>query len=78
MKPQTTVYRQAIIHPAAFRRLCVETVIRGAPSIITNPAAFRRLCVETFFVLNTKFDIFPAAFRRLCVETPRSMAGKQG
>ena len=33
--------------PAAFRRLCVETIIRRKMSLHPNPAAFRRLCVET-------------------------------
>ena len=33
--------------PAAFRRLCVETLIRASQNSIGLPAAFRRLCVET-------------------------------
>ena len=34
-------------YPAAFRRLCVETLygLKGMPFF--TPAAFRRLCVET-------------------------------
>ena len=38
-------YQQS--EPAAFRRLCVETVATESPSYDTSPAAFRRLCVET-------------------------------
>ena len=34
-------------HPAAFRRLCVETSIPIRLAILAFPAAFRRLCVET-------------------------------
>ena len=33
--------------PAAFRRLCVETLVMDADSDPVAPAAFRRLCVET-------------------------------
>ena len=33
--------------PAAFRRLCVETVSHDLCKHINKPAAFRRLCVET-------------------------------
>ena len=33
--------------PAAFRRLCVETLLSGLGSSEKDPAAFRRLCVET-------------------------------
>ena len=33
--------------PAAFRRLCVETVFEIDLCQPTFPAAFRRLCVET-------------------------------
>ena len=35
------------IHPAAFRRLCVETVSPKLTISASSPAAFRRLCVET-------------------------------
>ena len=34
--------------PAAFGRLCVETVSNDAFGIIVCPAAFGRLCVETY------------------------------
>ena len=55
--------------PAAFRRLCVETIFH--PPIKPNeyPAAFRRLCVETPYWLRSSVSSLPAAFRRLCVET---------
>ena len=33
--------------PAAFRRLCVETLERSKEDYTRDPAAFRRLCVET-------------------------------
>ena len=43
---QVAVVARAVV-PAAFRRLCVETIhIRKSP-VNTPPAAFRRLCVET-------------------------------
>ena len=55
--------------PAAFRRLCVETLIRLASSLTSQPAAFRRLCVETTLLIRAFYPLIPAAFRRLCVET---------
>ena len=55
--------------PAAFRRLCVETVVCTYKHKPKQPAAFRRLCVETFFDGVFRGFIAPAAFRRLCVET---------
>ena len=58
--------------PAAFRRLCVETLASAALSAAVFPAAFRRLCVETVVPLGRRAAVcrpFPAAFRRLCVET---------
>ena len=55
--------------PAAFRRLCVETLHFHAIFPSQPPAAFRRLCVETKFLASSSRFIFPAAFRRLCVET---------
>ena len=33
--------------PAAFRRLCVETIDGRFRPVQLKPAAFRRLCVET-------------------------------
>ena len=56
--------------PAAFRRLCVETLaIKSIIAAMPSPAAFRRLCVETFGIRSCTHDFHPAAFRRLCVET---------
>ena len=57
------------IHPAAFRRLCVETGLAAGAATCACPAAFRRLCVETMNRKKAKPSIQPAAFRRLCVET---------
>ena len=37
-------------YPAAFRRLCVETLSAFVCTSLESPAAFRRLCVETFFI----------------------------
>ena len=55
--------------PAAFGRLCVETLCRVNHDLFIYPAAFGRLCVETFaHVANIGKD-WPAAFGRLCVET---------
>ena len=55
--------------PAAFRRLCVETLGFGYCAFDYAPAAFRRLCVETPTTPNDSNSQNPAAFRRLCVET---------
>ena len=38
--------------PAAFRRLCVETVRDAVLFLQCAPAAFRRLCVETVFEID--------------------------
>ncbi|WP_304717007.1 hypothetical protein, partial [Neisseria viridiae] len=54
---------------AAFRRLCVETILMTLPPFIVNSAAFRRLCVETPQKMLYRSSIESAAFRRLCVET---------
>ena len=45
--------RQSRNKPAAFRRLCVETVEIGRKYVISVPAAFRRLCVETISVIKS-------------------------
>ena len=42
-----------VLVPAAFRRLCVETISLQPLRIRLLPAAFRRLCVETIQVLLT-------------------------
>ena len=55
--------------PAAFRRLCVETILATLLSTFGDPAAFRRLCVETSRNIGSSGIAPPAAFRRLCVET---------
>ena len=55
--------------PAAFRRLCVETISESWPMSSWAPAAFRRLCVETLRTVHKSDRQIPAAFRRLCVET---------
>ena len=40
--------KEALPHPAAFRRLCVETLTKARRMYKWwAPAAFRRLCVET-------------------------------
>ena len=47
LKPRPDLVPNSPQAPAAFRRLCVETIhIRKSP-VNTPPAAFRRLCVET-------------------------------
>ena len=60
--------------PAAFRRLCVETLAKRAYLELCGPAAFRRLCVETDQATKRGVKCGPAAFRRLCVETPNDLA----
>ena len=47
MKPDEDFEEFVKSHPAAFRRLCVETSRRRKQSDKDGPAAFRRLCVET-------------------------------
>ena len=55
--------------PAAFGRLCVETVGYTLCGRLLLPAAFGRLCVETAVAAAAVAERFPAAFGRLCVET---------
>ena len=43
--------------PAAFRRLCVETVREWVEQAIDLPAAFRRLCVETLICCLNKLRL---------------------
>ena len=70
LKPQITVADVFEAQPAAFRRLCVETVRVRTSVYASKPAAFRRLCVETRSTVSTRTQATaPAAFRRLCVET---------
>ena len=47
LKPFFKVGFAGIQRPAAFRRLCVETLWIGQCVLLSRPAAFRRLCVET-------------------------------
>ena len=63
-------------HPAAFRRLCVETDVFIIIDRRSSPAAFRRLCVETISVIKSAVKRSPAAFRRLCVETTERRANQ--
>ena len=64
------------VTPAAFRRLCVETVCSPRRQYVHSPAAFRRLCVETISWTNFGNGWLPAAFRRLCVETVSNFNNK--
>ena len=60
----------ALNTPAAFGRLCVETLFLLVFGHLIGPAAFGRLCVETFLKLpSCLLGFSPAAFGRLCVET---------
>ena len=47
LKQSYSLTDNSLQEPAAFRRLCVETVRRSDSCSRSNPAAFRRLCVET-------------------------------
>ena len=47
LKQQKFAPKKKNLHPAAFRRLCVETLLPSAIAQVLSPAAFRRLCVET-------------------------------
>ena len=47
LKPMTQTVAQMGDVPAAFRRLCVETLKSRQEKLVRKPAAFRRLCVET-------------------------------
>ena len=55
--------------PAAFGRLCVETLQHKRTAKPYRPAAFGRLCVETNLTAQIQTVKKPAAFGRLCVET---------
>ena len=50
LKPFPPLYQESAEMPAAFRRLCVETLHASCVKLICWPAAFRRLCVETSYV----------------------------
>ena len=62
--------------PAAFGRLCVETITCLKMASPTCPAAFGRLCVETIKEEARFAGDGPAAFGRLCVETPTTKCRK--
>ena len=47
LKRSLTVDMSGLCQPAAFGRLCVETVMRRCEFKGVTPAAFGRLCVET-------------------------------
>ena len=49
LKLARTYPTQALLYPAAFRRLCVETLAKKSRRELREPAAFRRLCVETIW-----------------------------
>ena len=53
MKPIQAYPKRPSENPAAFRRLCVETLAIGVQAQhYSRPAAFRRLCVETTYARN--------------------------
>ena len=47
LKPMESTFVFDAEIPAAFRRLCVETLFIDCLQSVLGPAAFRRLCVET-------------------------------
>ena len=51
MKLMVMIITKYWSNPAAFRRLCVETILGFNISSVRFPAAFRRLCVETIFLV---------------------------
>ena len=69
LKPFVQMAGRVVSQPAAFRRLCVETLLEQLWLRNALPAAFRRLCVETLSAITEELREAPAAFRRLCVET---------
>ena len=69
LKPVTVLVFFIAACPAAFGRLCVETVNFTIDLCFFRPAAFGRLCVETSILHRGLSDRMPAAFGRLCVET---------
>ena len=57
-------------HPAAFRRLCVETLITLPRRLVLNTQPPSGGCVlKRISNHSSIFYNYPAAFRRLCVET---------
>ena len=48
---QTSTRKPGVyVEPAAFGRLCVETLKAAIPAASKTPAAFGRLCVETILL----------------------------
>ena len=70
LKPQDDVLvRWGGQFPAAFGRLCVDTVMMRLALSVAYSAAFGRLCVETGSADKIPLCDRAAAFGRLCVET---------
>ena len=69
LKPDKSLGLEGAALPAAFGRLCVETILDRHGLAPLRPAAFGRLCVETLNSSWAFFKAWPAAFGRLCVET---------
>ena len=69
LKQYTLDAMNGIATPAAFGRLCVETIRLPVFFSVDDPAAFGRLCVETLHKSSALKFPLPAAFGRLCVET---------
>ena len=69
MKLKTIIADTKYASPAAFGRLCVETMQGLKFRLLQRPAAFGRLCVETLAIDAFNALVPPAAFGRLCVET---------
>ena len=66
------LYRKNPFHsslPAAFGRLCVETIANRRYSFRRHPAAFGRLCVETD-VLSDEVEVWPQPPSGGCVLKP--------
>ena len=63
-------------HPAAFRRLCVETLITLPRRLVLNTQPPSGGCVlKRISNHSSIFYNYPAAFRRLCVETAAMQHG---
>ena len=76
LKLNGQVVKAELPEPAAFGRLCVETIELELIDDFGMPAAFGRLCVETSVSGSVLGRCIPAAFGRLCVETmslPKAM-----
>ncbi len=70
LKPDNVKDTHAQALAAAFRRLCIETILLQHYIQKERAAAFRRLCIETRQWGHVIHSVIPAAaFRRLCIET---------